>query len=280
MPKPRSNSPTLRAHRPIDLIAAPKLPSMTTTRDLPKSWQTFFDEATDWPYIDPDENGLADPEPSFVTYEPSADIEPFSEDEPWGIMATETDREYALFSHYRSLGITRTRTATAKHFSISTVHISKVSKERNWDARCRAWDDYREKIYTAELIMGVKEMAHKHAEIAREGVTALATTFEAIVSQLANEEDREQFLAQLAELPVKTQLAIAQRSAQVIPNLMSAERLSRGLPTEISAELHLTDARVTIQTTDDLYAIISGLAGPLAVARSSDPEEEIIEVES
>lgn len=286
MPKTKTGAPTYRDKRPVDLIAAEK-PSgqRPSLKDIPEAWQVAVTEAEEWPYVDPDENGLADPDPSFNDY-PSdpeslpAEIEPFSEDEPWGQMLNETAREYEFFSHFRSQGITRTKRATARHFEVTPTHISTIATNRNWDARIKAWDDFRERVYTMELILGVKEMAHKHAEIAREGVEALATAFSGIVENMKDEEKKAEFLAEIADLPVKTQLALAQGSARVIPNLMNAERLSRGLPTEISHELHSHEARVTIQTTDDLYDIITAVVGPLAVARSEGVEEEVIEPES
>lgn len=286
MPKPSRS--TKRSSRPIDLVAPPPKrvnqgqgSTSSLRANLPKSWITLFDVADDWPYPDPDSNGLADPESSFIDFpsDPSSlpEIEPFSEDEPWGKMIAETNRDYELFSHYRAQGITRTKAKTANHFSLKRATVELKAGERNWDARCRSWDDYREKVYTAELILGVKEMAHKHAEIARGGIEALSVAFEAIIESMENPEDREELLAEINSLPIKQKLAIAQRSAQVIPNLMSAERLSRGLPTEISAELHLNETRVTIQTTDDLASILLGLVGPLAVAQSTVIDGEIVE---
>lgn len=285
MPKARRGSPSYRESRPIDVVAPPKTPKRppgaNRRNGLPDSWVVVFDEAENWPYPDPDENGLSDPQPSFGDFptEPSAlpAVEPFSEEEPWGKMFVESDREYELFCHYRAQGITRSRKATAEHFGISRTYTSTIAVSRNWDARCREWDDYREKVYTAELILGVKEMAHKHAEIAREGVEALAIAFQGIIAAMSNDATKEEFMAQLADLPAKTQLAIAQNSARVIPTLMSAERLSRGLPTEITADLHLHEARITVQSTDDLFSILTGLAGPLAVAQSSEIEAEVIE---
>lgn len=285
MPKQASNSPSRRKSRPVDLIAAPaKKGDRPSLNGLPESFRVALTEAEEWPYVNPDDNGLADPEPTFGEYpsDPSllpANVEPFSEDEPWGKMLTESPRNYELFSHYRAQGITRTMTATADHFQITRNHVMAVASDKNWQARVKAWDDYRERIYTAELILGVKEMAHLHAEKAREGIEALSVAFTGIVEAMNDEERRAEFLAEINDLPAKTQLALAQGTARVLPNLMNAERLSRGLPTEISHQLHQHEARVTIQTTDDLADIILGIAGPLAVARSGEPEEETVDAE-
>jgi hypothetical protein len=281
-------SNTYRERRPIDVIAKPPLPPVDKRHrsllGLTDDWTTALTEAEEWPYPDPDANGLADPEPSFTDYpsDPAlvpADIEPFSHDEPWGMMVNESSRAYEEFSHYRSLGITRTRKAVADQFKIARQTVDQMAARYNWDARARAWDEYRERVYTTELLLGVKDMAHKHAEIAREGVEALSIAFSGIIERMKDPEDRAAFIDEIADLPVKTQLALAANSARVIPGLMNAERLSRGLPTEISLDLHQHDARVIVQTTDDLADILLGLSGPLAVARSGEAEGEIIDVE-
>lgn len=253
--------------------------------EFPDTWVTIIEAGDEWPFIDPDANGLIDPEPSFQDYpnkpeDLPADIEPFSEDEPWGKMSTETGREYEEFSHYRAQGLTRTKSATATHFGVKGSTISYLAKNRNWEARVQAWDLYRERVYTRELLLGVQQMAHDHAEVASRGIKALAVALESIANRMETEEGRAEVFDELADLPLKTQLALAQKSAAVIPNLMNAERLSRGLPTEISANLHLHDVRISVQPVDELANILLGLAGPLAVASGPEPGEiegEIVE---
>jgi hypothetical protein len=279
-----ADRPPKRTSRPIDPILAPvSLPAKQLSR-LPESFRVVVDAANTWPYPDPDTNGLADSYPSFdddnSTYTP-ADIEPFSENEPWGKMESESPRAYAMFTHYKAQGLTRVMKETAKHFGVNGSHLSHLASQHNWHARIAAWDDYRERVYTNELLMGVREMAERHTEIAKKGIEAMAVIFEGIAEQLSDEDDREAFLAELSELPVRVQLAIAQKSSQVLPNLMNAERLSRGLPTEISANLHQVEHTVSLQSTDDLYSIITGLAGSIAASRVGDEpfESDIIEAE-
>jgi hypothetical protein len=204
------------------------------------------------------------------------DTTPYSQEEPWGIMEGETDRQYQLFSYYRSLGLARTKGEVVKHFRISTNHIYKTAKENDWDARCRAWDMTRERLYTLELMEETREMAKAHGNIARKGVLALASVFEALVSRM--EEDPERWADELAEMSTKQMMLIAQRSAQVIPNLMNAERLSRGMPTELVATHATADVNVNVQTTDDLAAILSGLFGAIGPGRNGDGSEGSAEI--
>lgn len=192
-------------------------------------------------------------------------------------MEGETEREYQLFSYYRSLGLGRVKTEVAKHFEISNVHIYRTAKANDWDGRVRAWDIFRERIYTAELTEETREMAKVQASIARKGLMALGSAFEELVSRM---EDPERWQDELAEIPTKQLMMIAQRSAQVIPNLMNAERLSRGMPTEITATHTTVDHNVNVQTTDDLAAILTGLFGAIGPGRDdaySTSDEDVVD---
>jgi len=254
--------------------------SRPATLGLPKSFTTLIDAADDWPYVDPDKDntfGAVVPFADYQDHDPDMTVEPYSEDEPWGRMATETPREYQLFDFYRSLGLMRQKTAVAEHFGLSRNSIQMIAHGKNWDIRCRAWDDKLERIYTTELLLSVKDMAEIHAEKARAGIEALSVIFTAIGEQMTDPTELAFLMDELKTLPIKTQMQIAKGAAQVMPNLMGAERLARGLPTELSATIGMTEHRVTIQTTDDLATIIGGLIGPLAVAQSEFIEAEAIE---
>lgn len=181
------------------------------------------------------------------------------------MMEGETEREYQLFSYYRSMGLGRVKGEVAKHFEISGPYIYRAAKDNDWDGRVRAWDIFRERIYTAELTEETREMAKVQANIARKGLMALGSAFEALVTRM--EADPELWQAELDEIPTKQLIMIAQRSAQVIPNLMNAERLSRGMPTDIIATHTTVDHNVNLQTTDDLAAILTGLFGAIGPGR-------------
>lgn len=226
-------------------------------------WRQALETAAEYPYPDPDE-ALAEPQRDPTTFMvTNADVSPFpiekySEDTPWGQMEGESASVYEKFNYYRSLGSSRTQVAVAQHFSMSTPSVNQLTKKFNWHRRVRAWDEHREKLYTVELVEGTKAMAHRHAEIAAKGIQSLATVFEAIGEKMNT--DPEGFLQELTSKDAKQLITIAQRSAAVLPNLMNAERLSRGLPTEISASLNVNEHRITVQTRDELAEIAFGLA--------------------
>lgn len=272
--------PDKRDHRPTDIIKRPETPNLPAgpaSTKLPDSWQTVLDEADTWPFPDPDET-FSTPEEDYTEWEgrhtPSDEIVPFSEFEPWGKMEGETDAAYEKFLYFRSLGLARKKTDVAKHYGITRESVDIMARKNDWNDRVAAWDDYRERLYTAELLQGVKEMAVTHAGVASKGIEALSSAFDALLGRM--HENPEQWQEELNSLPAKQLFAIVQRSAQVIPNLMNAERLSRGLPTEISANLNLNETRVTIQSRDDLAEIVAGLAG--VIGHDDIEEADVIDV--
>lgn len=210
---------------------------------------------------------LHDPTTPFDSADPSvalASINPvylvdsqYSREEPWGMMDGESERDYQLFSHYRALGLARTKTDVARHFSVHNNSIYKLAGENDWDNRVRAWDRHKEEQYTAELLEQTRAMAGIHAKVAATGIKALASVFDVLIERTADIDDlREQF----ADYPTATLLRLAQDTAKALPNLMSAERLSRGLPTELTATVIKQDTRITVRTSDEFAEILSTLA--------------------
>ncbi len=268
---------------PVDLLRPPERQrEVASTREalsrLPKSWRTVIAKAEEWPFVDPDVM-LDARVPSLNDYpegdEVPSDIVPFSEYEPWGKMETETNRDYELFSEYRASGMSRTYTATGKHFGISQSYISKTAQKHDWVDRVRSWDQYREQIYTTEVIESVRKMAHDHAGIANRGIKALSMVFDELIDRMENDPLHEE---ELATIGFRSLFALAEKAARAVPNLMNAERLSRGLPTEISASITVKENRIVIQTTEELAEIIQGLGGVLdAVGEEIEDAEIIIE---
>lgn len=221
----------------------------------------------------------SDPSVTSVALEVSTaflDATPYSVEEPWGLMEGEASRDYQYFSHYRAQGLGRVKLQVAKHFAVSPPVIYRVAKDNDWDNRCRAWDVYREKIYTAEIVEETREMARVHANIARKGIVALGSAWENLIERM--ESDPELWRAELEEIPTKQLITIAQRSAQVIPNLMNAERLSRGMPTELISTHSTHDHTVTLQSTDDLALLLAGLFGAIGGRADADGSDRPVEI--
>lgn len=264
---PRTSQPIKTSKRlpsrPTDILRAPKLPRPPglELNGAAKYWKVAADEAAEWPYPDPD---IAfKPEPDLDVAVPPdqelpTDIVPYSEDEPWGRRSDEGETMYKYFLAYRAQGFGRELQAVAHRFNVKRNTIGDYAKNYDWHERAVAWDIMRERVYTAEMLNGVRDMAQKHVRVAAKAIKSTAAVFEEIDRRL---EKDDKFLKSLGRLPAKTLMTLAQRSAQVIPNLMAAERLARNLPTEITA-IHV-DHDLRIQTTDDLAKILVGVLGSL-----------------
>lgn len=220
---------------------------------------------------------LSAPTPSFAEIDPALlpDVLPYSEEEPWGRYENETAREYELFDAFLNLGLTRTRQKVVEKFKISRAHVDRVAKEFNWEDRATSFDDVKERVYTTTRLEEVRDMAKYHAAIARKGVVALASSFEALIHRMEKEPDK--WAEELSDMSVRTLFSLAHKSAQVLPNLMNAERLSQGLPTEVHGNLSITDHRITITTSDDIAGIVAVLAN--ALGQNGDSEEGVLVID-
>ena len=263
-PKPYRRVPS---HKVAD--AYPKVPKTPKTKDptyIPPAWRTFFD-GTDAVTFPTPADALNTPTPTPMAPSLSPTL-PYSSHEPWGRMEGVSDHHHEWFLYFCSLGLTRTRQKVADRFSVSNTSVSKVARAEDWDNRASSWDQFRERQYTIEMLDQTRQMARDHARIAADGIRALGVAFDAIVSRMNT--DPEGFNDSLNDLSPRVLLAIAQRSAQVIPQLMSAERISRGLPTELTASISVIDQRVTIQGTDDLLDILHSVFGTLPSRSDND----------
>lgn len=274
---PESFRPGDLLRRPLDSDA--KEPSSKDDKEIPVIWRQAIEDAGEWPFVDPDVmheeevDSFGDfPSAPEEMPEAPAELVPYSEFEPWGKMDEETDRDYELFSHYLASGLGRTYGATARHFQISQAYISKRAHKHDWPDRVKAWDDYREMVYTSLVIEKTKKMAEEHAGIAAKGIAALAIVFDEILNRA---KDPELMKLELEEMSTRALFGLADKAARALPNLMGAERLSRGLPTELTAEVQVKENRVTVQTTEELSEIINGLQQVL----DTGDDDEVIDIE-
>lgn len=242
--------------RPTDILRSSTKPGpRLNKKHVPDGWAVIVDEGEKWPYPEPD-LALARAEPEIDDVLPTdqdlpSSIIPYSEHEPWGRRSDETDTEYKYFLHYRSQGFNRELQGVAIRFNIGRNHVGSTAKRLDWHARAVAWDIERERVYTAEMLNGTREMARDHVKMARKAQKSIGAVFDAIDERM----DDPAFVAELGKLPHKTLIALAQRSAAVLPNLMQAERLARNLPTEITS-VHV-DHDIRSQSLDDIAEIVA-----------------------
>jgi hypothetical protein len=117
-------------------------------------------------------------------------------------------------------------------------------------------------------------MAEEHTEITQKGIKALSIAFDELLRRIESGDDLHE--REMGELSFRALYGLVEKAARVLPNLMNAERLSRGMPTELTAQVVMREDRIIVQTTDDLAEIIQGLG---AVISASQPEEEEIDLD-
>ncbi len=243
-----------------------KHPKPTTT--LAQSWQTLVEESLQHgkalSEVDRDMGELmGGQEERFLQGEKGLEDLPAlpaissTTFEPWFRMEGEGVKPFEQFEHYLAQGMGRVKQVTADHFGLSGSYIRKLASDMDWDRRAKAFDLWRQRIWQLKVAEQVMEMAEQHGKVAARGIEALATAFEALEIR-AKDEDMS-LADELATLPAKQLMAVVRDAAKAIPGLMNAERLSRGMPTEISSHSIVQSHEVTVQTTDELAELLAGL---------------------
>lgn len=203
--------------------------------------------------------------------------------EPWLRLADETDRQWELFKFYRDLGPIRTTTMVATHFEVSQPTVQNMYAKKDWRARVVAFDQFEDRIYTAQRVTAIREMADRHANMVVDAITGLNKPLEILLKKLEDEN----FVRELELEDATALLSIARQSAKVLPTLMSAERLARGMATEIIEHQgdinvkHELDREALADVIDSLAAAGAFDQGNLGrlVSGEAGPDREIIEGE-
>ena len=171
--------------------------------------------------------------------------------QPWEKQPGENDRDFDLFEKFIDRPPTeRNLREVAVIASLSHQRLSQIARQRDWTQRATAYDKHLDAIYRRELDDQIREMAGRHAATAAEALKALAVSFQPIIDRM--NENPEEFVAELGAQPIKQLFSSAIRSAQVLPNLMNAERLARGQPTEITQ--HTEDVNIMVAPDPDRIA--------------------------
>jgi len=152
--------------------------------------------------------------------------------EPWNRLADEKDRAWEVFRYYRDLGPARTIKAVVQHFgyanatSVQNTYVTKY----DWRERVLAYDQYEDRIYNAKRATAIKEMADRHSTDLVGFIEALAVPFTALKQKLESDPDS---LDDLTESTVKQLIDLSVKAGRIIPSMMAAERLARGMSTEV-----------------------------------------------
>lgn len=210
----------------------------------------------------------------------SSDSTPTAYIEPWNRLPDETDRAWELFFAFREMGPSRSITAVAKKFGIgtSTIH-AKYSARFNWKDRVNSYDVESDRLYQLQRRKAIIEMADGHAQQIVDALGAISAPFEALARK--KESNPDEFWDGLASTPTPKLLDMAIKSSRVIPPLMSAERLSRGMPTELIEHTGQVNHNVRVFDRNEIAEILAVMdgAGGLALGESNSGSTEIADAE-
>lgn len=199
--------------------------------------------------------------------------------EPWSRLEEENDRAWELFRYFRELGIGRTIADTAAHFEISVGYLhNKFTARFDWRMRVAAWDRHCDRVYRLDLQDQVREMAKRHANQIVGSLEALSIPFMALRKKM---EDPD-FIDTLSDMDFRRVFDLAVKSGRILPSLMSAERLARGMPTEIVQTEGEIQHVHTLDGVDQLAGVLSVLdrAGAFDDTRRTLGVSEVIEAEA
>lgn len=202
-----------------------------------------------------------------------ADMEDTSE--PWGRRDDETDRQWEQFQKYLSLPLSKRSFAeVARQFGIRVSAIKEVAYKHEWKLRAAYWDERQQRLYEIERAEAVREMGKRHADNIVEILDLLNLPFQALRRKL--QDEGEDVLEELAEMSVPQLAGLVRTFGRLVPPMMAAERLTRGLPTQ---EIHHSGDVVvrTELTIDPLATVLStldhtGVLDPAALPSSVEGE--------
>ena len=209
---------------------------------------------------------------------------------PWDRRDDETDTAWELFSHYRDQGPKRTVAGTARHahenhlgnkdlktFDKYRNSVRRYSETKHWSERVFAYDVEQERIYQLARSEAIREMAVRHEVQIEKAINGLMLPIDALTMAMA---DDPEFVESLSSFDKKKLIQLANLAARTIPSLMAAERLSRGMPTEIVSGV-VEHQHVTSVDRDQIGEILAvlGQAGVLDVAGTDIESGNIVDAE-
>ena len=175
----------------------------------------------------------------------------------WARYDDEPAKAFALFQFYCSLPrARRSYVAVDRHYDLKDI-ANRYANKYKWPDRTLAWDLERDRLYQIEVIEEMREMGRRHGQDLSEAIEAVVIPLKFLAGLI--EEDPEAVLAELGEKSITQLHSMSVKSASPLSNLMAAERLTRGLPTEITANIH--SGKVDHVHTPDLSEVADILQG-------------------
>jgi len=210
--------------------------------------------------------------------------------QPWDRLPAETDYAWALFSYFKNLGIRRSFKAVYvwAHENELGAHESRTldkyrrvvrsyrSKHR-WSDRVFSYDKEQDRLYQMARSEAIREMAIRHEGQIEKAINGLMVPIDALTVAMS---DNDEFMADLTNMDKKKLISLANLAARTIPSLMAAERLSRGMPTEIVTGVVEHQHVVSVER-DQIGNVLEvlGQAGVLDVGYSDSGTGDIVDAE-
>lgn len=213
---------------------------------------------------------------------------------PWDRLPNETDYMWDLFTHYRESGLQRSLPKTAQYVIDHDLRrrdnnpkrpdkpdneftVSDYSNKFKWQSRCLAYDNEQERLYQLARSEAIREMVDRHEEVIENAISGLMAPIEAL--NRAMSEDPE-FINSLSKTDAKKLIDLSNRAARTIPSLMAAERLARGMPTEIVGGVVEHQVVVSVERNQIGQVLAAlGQAGVLDVGIPGGDAGEIVDAE-
>lgn len=206
---------------------------------------------------------------------------------PWERQPEEDDNAWNAFRFYRDLGPSRTFTQAIAGLKTRyyadpdykpSVHaIASRSSRGQWPERVLAFDKEQDRLYQIARGIAIREMADRHEGIIVEAIGSLMVPIQALQLAMENDED---FIKSLSKTDAKKLISLSNIAARTIPSLMQAERLARGMPTEIVGGVieHQVTHTMERDRIGEVLAVLDR-SGSLDDRRGSLDSGEIVDAE-
>ena len=164
--------------------------------------------------------------------------------QPWDRRPKESDQGWLLFTRFRDKGPKRTQTDIAR-FADSTLEesglkprgfewqrraVHRFATKFDWQERVFSYDKETERLYQLARSEEVRAMSERHGVIIVDAIEALTVPADALRYAIENDPN---FIKKLSKTSANRLVSLVNQTSRTIPALLNAERLVRGMPTEI-----------------------------------------------